>query len=142
MRPKISVLAVALFLPLSLAACSGDGDSADTTTTTTTTSTHQSQSSAPPATHNQQPTGSGGSVSRDPVPTQQRQQPRQEGHGTPPAAPQGHGNRTVAPSEGEKHDDDPGGHACTDQSGAPGHYVEDETGSGWICEITGDAPRS
>ncbi|WP_448222269.1 hypothetical protein [Gordonia iterans] len=40
------------------------------------------------------------------------------------------------------HDDDPGGHPCTDQSGAPGHLVpETRTGGQWICEITGDAPR-
>lgn len=37
-------------------------------------------------------------------------------------------------------DDDPGGHPCTDQSGAPGHLTS--SGSGWVCEITGDAPRA
>lgn len=41
-------------------------------------------------------------------------------------------------------DDDPGGHPCTDQSGAPGHLIPDNggVGPGWICEITGDAPRN
>ena len=38
-------------------------------------------------------------------------------------------------------DDDPGGHPCTDQSGAPGHLIPG-SGGGWVCEITGDAPRN
>ncbi len=41
-------------------------------------------------------------------------------------------------------DDDPGGHACTDQSGAPGHLIAANggVGPGWVCEITGDAPQN
>jgi len=38
------------------------------------------------------------------------------------------------------HDDDPGGHPCTDQSGAPGKYTFDDSSNIWVCEITGDAP--
>ncbi|NDK88202.1 hypothetical protein GYA93_01185 [Gordonia desulfuricans] len=51
--------------------------------------------------------------------------------------PQSQHQNTTTPAR----DDDPGGHACTDQSGAPGKYVWDNTGNQWICEITGDAPR-
>ncbi|MCS5479596.1 hypothetical protein NYP18_07985 [Corynebacterium sp. YIM 101645] len=38
-------------------------------------------------------------------------------------------------------DGDPGGHPCTDQSGAPGHYIYSDSSSIWVCEITGDAPQ-
>lgn len=38
-------------------------------------------------------------------------------------------------------DDDPGGSPCTDQSGAPGHYIWSDSSNQWVCEITGDAPR-
>jgi len=38
-------------------------------------------------------------------------------------------------------DDDPGGKPCTDQSGAPGHYIWSDSSNQWVCEITGDAPR-
>jgi hypothetical protein len=48
---------------------------------------------------------------------------------------------TTAPGNGGTQDGDPGGKPCNDQSGAPGHYIPDESGSGWICEITGNAPR-
>ncbi len=37
-------------------------------------------------------------------------------------------------------DDNPGGHPCTDQSGAPGHLIPTDDGH-WVCEITGDAPQ-
>lgn len=43
-------------------------------------------------------------------------------------------------NEGVIRDDDPGGQPCTDQNGAPGHYIATDEGS-FVCEITGDAPR-
>jgi hypothetical protein len=42
---------------------------------------------------------------------------------------------------GSSHDDDPGGHPCTDQSGAPGTYIFSDSSNQWVCQITGDAPR-
>jgi hypothetical protein len=45
------------------------------------------------------------------------------------------------PGTQQEYGGDPGGKPCTDQSGAPGHYVPNDDSTGWICQITGDAPR-
>ncbi len=38
--------------------------------------------------------------------------------------------------------DDPGGSPCTDQNGAPGHYIYSDSSQQWVCEVTGDAPQA
>lgn len=73
--------------------------------------------------------------------------PAPEGDGTPSTTPHTNPPHTNPPQTAPSHspaarDDDPGGKPCTDQSGAPGHYVWDQSGNQWICEITGDAPRA
>ncbi|QKT06894.1 hypothetical protein HUN08_06595 [Gordonia sp. X0973] len=76
-------------------------------------------SSAPPSTPSSVPT----SPAEAPVPA--------------PVAP---GNPAPAPKP-QGRDDDPGGKPCTNQSGAPGHYIWSDSSNMWVCEITGDAPQ-
>lgn len=113
-RPK-SVLAAGLFsLALAVSAC-GSSDE-DTTNASSVASTHHSASAS--ITPEDETTPENGDQT-----TPQRQATK------PPLQPE--------------QDDDPGGHPCIDQSGAPGHLVpETTTGGQWICEITGDAPRN
>ncbi len=61
----------------------------------------------------------------------------EEAPASSPAATQPHRTSPQQPVR----DDDPGGHPCTDQNGAPGHLIPG-SGGGWVCNITGDAPKA
>lgn len=49
---------------------------------------------------------------------------------------------SATPPRTSPRDDDPAGHSCTDQNGAPGTYIWSDSSNQWVCQITGDAPRA
>lgn len=140
MRKRSRILALAFALPLTLAACSGGDEEAPATSTSHTSTSHtttsHTTSSSAPASHSEEHHGeehheSTAPQHQEPAP-QHGQHQQQPPASTAPQAPAGGGTG---------HDDDPGGHPCTDDNGAPGHYIRDANDTQWICEITGDAPR-
>ncbi|MGB3302544.1 MAG: hypothetical protein WBA98_07625 [Gordonia sp. (in: high G+C Gram-positive bacteria)] len=122
MNVRQSGLAAGLFAMALLVGACGSGDS-DTTTssasspTTAASATTTTMSSTPAVTTPQNPKPEASNVAPVPAPH----------HTTPKAQPE--------------QDDDPGGHPCTDQSGAPGYLIPGSSG-GWVCNITGDAPQA
>lgn len=113
-----ALLAGVFATALVLGACSSD-DNSSTTTSKAPTSSSQAVSSESKAV---------------PKETPKETAPAEEPAATTPA-------EQAKPTPQPQQDDDPGGHPCTDQSGAPGHLIPSSTG-GWVCEITGDAPQN
>lgn len=122
MRNRSKLLPIVLALPFVVVGCGGEASPSEATTRTVT-------STVPSVGH-----GEGTDHSNNEQPHHGSDQPHRDSDQPHHDSDQPHHN------EGVVRDDDPGGHPCTDQSGAPGHYIPTDEGS-FVCEITGDAPQ-
>lgn len=137
-----------------VAACSSSDDDSTTSSSSSATSSSAAASSTTASATHQAP-----APATNPHPAGQVGQPCTDQSGAPghyiqagsqvvceitgdaPRVTTTHHAPPPPPPTTTERDDDPGGSPCTDQSGAPGHYIWSDSSNQWVCEITGDAPR-